>query len=217
MNFKEMKNQLERMMEEDHQTFVKALISAEKGITNYETLDSLYQYFMETDGMNLLSDDFDEQLNLLQEQGYEMDYVEQPEVKEVVGNLTADIKLQTVGEGSSSFQVANFSIVQKGEDEQKHYTNLSAYGEQASAVQDLKKGDFVKFTGIEKTVTKGDKAYTSVTVRTSHLLKVRSQMKSQEHEKTDKPSTLEALKHFKGQSQDSVTKTDKVSEKGLEI
>ena len=146
-----------------------------------------------------------------------MDYVEQPEVKEVVGNLTTDIKLQTVGEGSSSFQVANFSIVQKGEDGQKHYTNLSAYGEQASAVQELKKGDFVKFTGIEKTVTKGDKAYTSVTVRTSHLLKARSQMKSEEHEKTDKPSTLEAIKQFKEQSQDSVTKTDKVSEKGLEI
>ena len=47
-------------MQKDYKTFVTALISIEKDITNQEALDMMYQKYMNTDEMQLLNDEFDE-------------------------------------------------------------------------------------------------------------------------------------------------------------
>ena len=60
MEFLETKQMLEEMMQKDYKTFVTALISIEKDITNQEALDMMYQKYMNTDEMQLLSDEFDE-------------------------------------------------------------------------------------------------------------------------------------------------------------
>lgn len=48
------------MMQKDYKTFITALISIEKDITNQDALDMMYQKFMNTDEMHLLNDEFDE-------------------------------------------------------------------------------------------------------------------------------------------------------------
>lgn len=60
MEFLETKQMLEEMMQKDYKIFVTALISIEKDITNQEALDMMYQKYMNTDEMQLLSDEFDE-------------------------------------------------------------------------------------------------------------------------------------------------------------
>ena len=59
MNYKEMRNTLEQMANENHEDFAKALISFEKGINDKDALDKLYQEYMDNDSMSLLNDEFD--------------------------------------------------------------------------------------------------------------------------------------------------------------
>lgn len=59
MDFKEMKNTLEKMANDNFEDFTKALISFEKGINDKESLDKIYQVYMDNDSMGLLNDEFD--------------------------------------------------------------------------------------------------------------------------------------------------------------
>lgn len=59
MDFKEMRNTLEKMANDNFEDFTKALISFEKGINDKETLDKVYQDYMDNDSMGLLNDEFD--------------------------------------------------------------------------------------------------------------------------------------------------------------
>ena len=60
MEFLETKQMIEEMMQKDYKTFVTALISIEKEISNQDVLDMMYQKFMNIDEMHLLNDEFDE-------------------------------------------------------------------------------------------------------------------------------------------------------------
>ena len=60
MDFIETIKAIEEMMQKDYKTFITALISIEKDITNQEALDMMYQKYMNTDEMQLLNDEFDE-------------------------------------------------------------------------------------------------------------------------------------------------------------
>ena len=62
MEFIEGKKAIEEMMQKDYKTFITALISIEKDITNQDALDMMYQKFMNTDEMHLLNDEFDEMI-----------------------------------------------------------------------------------------------------------------------------------------------------------
>ena len=62
MEFLETKKAIEEMMQKDYKTFVIALISIEKDITNQDALDMMYQKYMNTDEMHLLNDEFDEMI-----------------------------------------------------------------------------------------------------------------------------------------------------------
>ena len=65
MEFLETKKAIEEMMQKDYKTFVTALISIEKDITNQEVLDIMYQKYMNTDEMYLLNDEFDEMIDVV--------------------------------------------------------------------------------------------------------------------------------------------------------
>ena len=65
MEFLETKKVIEEMMQKDYKTFVTALISIEKDITNQEVLDMMYQKYMNTDEMHLLNDEFDEMIEVV--------------------------------------------------------------------------------------------------------------------------------------------------------
>ena len=65
MEFLETKQMLEEMMQKDYKTFVTALISIEKDITNQEALDMMYQKYMKKDEMHLLNDEFDEMITVV--------------------------------------------------------------------------------------------------------------------------------------------------------
>ena len=65
MEFLETKKVIEEMMQKDYKTFVTALISIEKDITNQDALDMMYQKYMNTDEMHLLNDEFDEMITLV--------------------------------------------------------------------------------------------------------------------------------------------------------
>ena len=47
------------MANDNFEDFTKALISFEKGINDKETLDKVYQDYMDNDSMGLLNDEFD--------------------------------------------------------------------------------------------------------------------------------------------------------------
>lgn len=65
MEFLETKKAIEEMMQKDYKTFVIALISIEKDITNQDALDMMYQKYMNTDEMHLLNDEFDEMIEVV--------------------------------------------------------------------------------------------------------------------------------------------------------
>ena len=72
MEFLETKQMLEEMMQKDYKTFVTALISIEKDITNQEVLDMMYQKYMNTDEMHLLNDEFDEIIEFVLWKNYDL-------------------------------------------------------------------------------------------------------------------------------------------------
>ena len=65
MEFLETKQMIEEMMQKDYKTFVTAVISIEKDITNQDALDMMYQKYMNTDEMHLLNDEFDEMIEVV--------------------------------------------------------------------------------------------------------------------------------------------------------
>ena len=60
-------DEINKMIDEDYEGFVKALITIENGIEDPKLLDELYEKFMQNDGVNLINNYFDELI-------YDLDY-----------------------------------------------------------------------------------------------------------------------------------------------
>ena len=58
MQFTEIKKQIEFMMQENYEDFIKALISIELGIEDKNVLNKAYNKYMENDDANLIDDNF---------------------------------------------------------------------------------------------------------------------------------------------------------------
>lgn len=56
MQFTEIKKQIEFMMQENYEDFIKALISIELGIEDKNVLNDVYNKYMENDDVNLIDD-----------------------------------------------------------------------------------------------------------------------------------------------------------------
>ena len=196
MNYKEIRTMIEEMAKENHEDFVKALISFEKGVNDRETLGTLYERYMENDSMSLLNDEFDYMIDELRESGQIRDNVsfekKDNDLVNIVGNVVGKMEvIERVSKTGEAFEVVNFSVVSKDTEGNKHYTNCSAYGEKADIPKGFKPGDFVKLFGQErKSIDENGKEHRNVRILSSKLLK--------EKEKIDKnESVLETIKKFK--------------------
>lgn len=214
MNYKQMKNTLEKMANENYEDFIKALISVEKGINDKDALDKLYTDYMENNSMTLLNDEFDYMIDELRENGQLKENTaiqeEDNDLVNVVGNIVGDVEVvERENKNGELFKVANFSIVSNDENGDKFYTNCSAYGEKSDIPKEFKQGDFVKVFGqIRTSMDDNGKEYSNVRVLSSKLLKAKEQMKNQEEAKD---SVLGAIKKYKAEEQTKPSDNKKTS------
>ncbi|MSB51403.1 DNA-binding protein, partial [Flavonifractor plautii] len=189
MNYRQMRNTLEKMANENHEDYTKALISFEKGINDKDALDKLYTDYMENDSMTLLNDEFDYMIDELRENGQLKENAtiqeEDNDLVNVVGNIVGDVEVvERENKNGEPFKVANFSIVSNDENGDKFYTNCSAYGEKSDIPKEFNQGDFVKVFGqIRTSMDDNGKGYSNVRVLSSKLLKAKEQMKNQIEDK----------------------------------
>lgn len=90
MNFNEMKNNIEKMANDNYETFIKALISFEKGIEDKKLLDEVYAKYMDNDGYALLSDEIDKTINELSKDDRNVKY--ENNLEKEVDNTLKEIK-----------------------------------------------------------------------------------------------------------------------------
>ena len=186
MNYKEMRNTIEQMANENYEDFTKALISFEKGVNDKEALDILYDNYTNNDSLTLLNEEFDYMIEDLREQGQikDLSYVqeEKDNLVNIVGNIVGEVDLvERENKNGETFKVANFSIVSKDDDGNKVYHNCSAYGEKSDIPKDFKQGDFVKLFGqIRTSIDDNGKEHSNVRILSSKLLKAKEQMKGQD-------------------------------------
>lgn len=61
-NYEEMKELLNELTDTNYESYIKAIISIEKGINDADTLEYLYTRYMKQD-FNLINDEFDKLIN----------------------------------------------------------------------------------------------------------------------------------------------------------
>ncbi|MCT7735074.1 MAG: DNA-binding protein [Lactobacillus iners] len=189
MEYKDIRENLEEMMNDNYKDFIKALVSIEKGVNDEKALEEVYVLFMIKDTTGLLNDDFDYMIDDMKEQG------------KIVENSNGE-----------KFKVSNFSIISKDDNGNKIYTNCSTHGDKTKDLENLKQGDFVKIFGQVKTrIDNNGKEHKNVRILSSKLLKAKEQVKSQDK---DKKSILGQIKSFK--TDDKVKSNKKDYSKGTE-
>lgn len=62
MTYKEIKENIEKYAKENYKDLIKAIISLESPETSEKNLDEIYEYYMENDGVYLLSEEIREKL-----------------------------------------------------------------------------------------------------------------------------------------------------------
>ena len=60
MDYNYIKDSIGKMVDENYEDFVKAIISIEKNIDDSKVLDKIYSEFMENDEIQLINNGFDE-------------------------------------------------------------------------------------------------------------------------------------------------------------
>ena len=215
MEFKDMKIAIDTMIKNSYEDFVKTIISVEKGIDNDDALTSLYNQFMDNDGMNLLHEEFDYMIDGLINDGIiKENDKEEIELSEYVGNVVADVKTEEINSKNGAFKVANFSIITNDENGNGKFINISAYGDKTRFVENMKKGDFVKITGEDRySLDEKGREYLNVKAVYSKILKAKEQDKKVENEKE---STLGAIAKYKDKISNEHSSEDK-KDKGIDL
>ncbi len=116
MNYKEMRNTIEQMANENYEDFTKALISFEKGVNDKEALDILYDNYTNNDSLTLLNEEFDYMIDELRESGQikenETLEKEDNDLVNIVGNIVGDVEVvERENKNGEAFKVVNFSVV----------------------------------------------------------------------------------------------------------
>ncbi|WP_455257806.1 DNA-binding protein [Peptoniphilus asaccharolyticus] len=202
MNYKEIRNTLEQMLNDNYEDFTKALIGFEKGINDKEALDKLYQDYMGNDSMGLLNDEFDYMIDELRENGQikESTVIEKEDnnLVNIIGNIVGEVEtIERENKNGETFKVANFSVVSKDDEGKKVYHNCSANGEKSDIPKDFKQGDFVKLFGqLITSIDDNGKEHSNVRILSSKLLKAKEKNKNQEEKKE---SVIGSIKKFKSE------------------
>lgn len=211
MDYKDMRKEVENMINNNYSNFVKAVVGIELGINDEKSLDLIYEKYMENDSAGLLNENFDYIVDELKEQGKIID--NQAELSEnknlvnIIGNISGEIEKTEI---SSGVNVCNFSVVSKNDAGDKVYNNCSAYGNKAKDVENLKQGDFVKIFGEEKPyIDSNGKEHKNVRVLSAKLLKA----KELDNEKPKKESVLGKIANYKKEEKEQ---SKPKAEKGID-
>lgn len=208
MDYKEMRKEVENMINNNYSDFVKAVVSVELGINNEKGLDLIYDKYMEDDSAGLLNENFDYIIDELKEQGKIID--NQTELSEdkslvnIIGNISGEVEKTEISPGINA---CNFAVVSRNDTGDKVYANCSAYGSKAKDVENLKQGDFVKIFGEEKPyIDSNGIERKNIRVLSAKLLKA----KELDNEKTKKESVLGKIADYKKEEKNiSKAKTEK--------
>lgn len=195
MDYKDMRKEVENMINNNYSDFVKAVVGVELGINDEKGLDLIYKKYMEDDSAGLLNENFDYIVDELKEQGKIID--NQAELSEnknlvnIVGNILGEVEKAEISFGVN---VCNFAVVSRNYAGDKVYNNCSAYGNKAKDVENLKQGDFVKIFGEEKHyIDNNGKERKNIRVLSAKLLKSKDLNK----EKPKKESVLGKIADYK--------------------
>lgn len=205
MEYKEIRDTIENMANENIKDLVKAIISFEKGINDEEALDQIYETYMGNDTQGLLSDDFDYMIDEMKEKGIIKEEAgikeERDDLINIVGNIAHDVeKLDLRNNQGEKFKVVNFSVVSNDDEGKKIYHNCSAYEDKAKIPETFQKGDFVNLFGqVRKNIDENGREHTNVRILDSKLLKARNRGEGQEEKKE---SILGAIKKHKKDSKE---------------
>ena len=97
MNYKEMRNTIEQMANENYKDFTKALISFEKGVNDKKALDILYDNYTNNDSLTLLNEEFDYMIDELRENGQiqenESLKKEDNDLVNIIGNIVGEVEV----------------------------------------------------------------------------------------------------------------------------
>ncbi|WP_394271637.1 DNA-binding protein [Anaerococcus nagyae] len=215
MEYKDIRENLEEMMNDNYKDFIKALVSIEKGVNDEKALEEVYVLYMNNDTTGLLSDDSDYMIDDMKEQGKIVENISDIEEKDdlinLVGNIAGKVEnLERENANGEKFKVSNFSIVSKDDDGNKVYTNCSAYGDKTKDIENLKQGDFVKIFGqIKTSIDNNGKEYQNVRILSTKLLKSREQLKGQNKEKK---SILGQINDLKSKEKKKIKRTEHFKE-----
>lgn len=208
MDYKEMRKEVENMINNNYSDFIKAVVGVELGINDEKGLDLIYDKYMEDDSAGLLNENFDYIIDELKEQGKIID--NQTELSEnkslvnIIGNISGEVEKAEISPGINA---CNFAVVSRNDTGDKVYANCSAYGSKAKDVENLKQGDFVKIFGEEKPyIDSNGKERKNIRVLSTKLLKA----KELDNEKTKKESVLGKIADYKKEEKNqSKAKTEK--------
>lgn len=208
MDYRDVRKEVENMINNNYNDFVKAVVGVELGINDEKGLDLVYDKFMEDDSAGLLNEKFDYIVDELKEQGKIID--NQTELSEdkslvnIIGNISGEVEKTEI---SSGVNVCNFAVVSKNDAGDKVYTNCSAYGNKAKDVENLKQGDFVKIFGEEKPyIDSNGKERKNIRILSVKLLKA----KELNNKKQKKESVLGKIADYKKEEKNqSKAKTEK--------
>lgn len=217
MYYKDIRENIKKMANDNYKDFIKAIVGIEKGIDDEKALEEIYDKYMENDTSVLLSEGFDYMINEMKEQGKivenENSIEEKDDLVNLVGNIVGEVKnLEKENANGEKFKVSNFSVVSKDEKGNKIYTRCSAYGEKAKDVANYRKGDFVKIFGQVKTsIDNNGKEHKNVRILSTKLLKTKEQLKKKNKEKK---SILGQISDLKSKNKENIKKLE--NHKGVE-
>lgn len=211
MDYKDMRKEVENMINNNYSDFVKAVVSVELGINDEKGLDLIYDKYMEDDSAGLLNENFDYIVDELKEQGKiidnQTDLNENKNLVNIIGNISGEVEKTEI---SSGVNVCNFAVVSRNDAGDKVYANCSAYGIKAKDVENLKQGDFVKIFGEEKPyIDSNGKEHKNVRVLSAKLLK----SKDLNNEKPKKESVLGKIADYKKEEKEQ---SKPKAEKGID-
>lgn len=213
MYYKDIRENIKKMANDNYKDFIKAIVGIEKGIDDEKALEEIYDKYMENDTSVLLSEGFDYMIDEMKEQGKIDSIEEKDDLVNLIGNIVGEVKnLEKENANGEKFKVSNFSVVSKDEKGNKIYTRCSAYGEKAKDVANYRKGDFVKIFGQVKTfIDNNGKEYKNVRILSTKLLKTREQLKKKNK---GKKSILGQIGDLKSKNKENIKKLE--HHKGVE-
>lgn len=178
-------DKINKIVDEDYEGFVKAMITIENGIEDPELLDELYDRFMNNDGVNLINDYFDELI-------YDLEY-------DITSGREKDI--EPIEMSSKEKEIFN-----------KIDGFVDAYTDLSNAMYDIDY-DFADGYPLDKSFHDIDFiSWAEATKR--NLTKVKNRMKpGKDSKETKKESTIEKLNKLKDKvAKDSIGRTQEKAE-----